>query len=775
MFSFGGAAFSAAHEPEKEREAPPRPTPIAFPDHERLSRASNESWNIDHQPNLFKRFAKIRKPTDATRDHIHALNVNIQCSCPLEDVIPGGHESNSCLPPKSWMEPDATVKQSYAGMPANVALMSNGRPAPDRDAFYSRAKELLVENDSAYRVIARTTPKGQTPPRLANFRRFWEGMDSLSHYWDTSADDYYIADANGPGASRSDYEVQSFKNQMGDSDVPVLLNSSVSTQVPPRKRTKTSDSGDVSRPNATIDDSTSSSSSPASEGTAMDSKSTSSNPGLKASSPAPQPLSKSPEAEPPTNPNPRLRYRGYRVACGSQIPLSFLTDTVRAFTEACAWPHSCSLTSPRRLPQLQIAASQHSPSPTNKVRTRSSHASTLSIPSRSRPEASNTTSSIPTNAQNPTLHPNPHNSPQHHPHPRSGKLLLPLRLTALLYRTPADRARARAGHLEGPVLALWARAETGVGRVTHDPFEHLSSSSQEAFRHHATSAEDSEGAKQGEGGEAKGIAGNKKEVLDMLNEVGALLFMAQERARDGSGGARRPGEGRWWGERARWGGGEGGEVGNPEGNTDELSGKGKEGGSSSGGGGSGLVGKDGSEQEQEEKKKAKEEARKAKERDRAVAMAMEARAARTEALMGKGMGLGRDARRGSEGKGKVSAAEAWKVVRPGLGHWDQKVDFKAIGREPGSVWDHVFLVSSMNHHISILKLRVHAAYIAYITHGEWPDPAPNEEDWDKPLLQRSSWYDLFNMEQRAEAMRGIWGALTYQTRALGIPEVDMKG
>ena len=81
----------------------------------------------------------------------------------------------------------------------------------------------------------------------------------------------------------------------------------------------------------------------------------------------------------------------------------------------------------------------------------------------------------------------------------------------------------------------------------------------------------------------------------------------------------------------------------------------------------------------------------------------------------------------------------------------------------------------MNHHISILKLRVHAAYIGYLTNGQWPDHIPEDEAWNEPLLQRSPWYDLFDKEQRVEAMRGIWGAMTYQMRATSNSDVEMNG
>lgn len=77
----------------------------------------------------------------------------------------------------------------------------------------------------------------------------------------------------------------------------------------------------------------------------------------------------------------------------------------------------------------------------------------------------------------------------------------------------------------------------------------------------------------------------------------------------------------------------------------------------------------------------------------------------------------------------------------------------------------VFMVSSLNHHISLLKLRIHPAYLEFLTEGKLPVETPRESDWCSPKLQRTKWFDLFNVEDRAEAMRGVWGIMSYLMRA----------
>lgn len=80
------------------------------------------------------------------------------------------------------------------------------------------------------------------------------------------------------------------------------------------------------------------------------------------------------------------------------------------------------------------------------------------------------------------------------------------------------------------------------------------------------------------------------------------------------------------------------------------------------------------------------------------------------------------------------------------------------------------MISSLNHHISILKLTVHQAYMDFLTSGILPNPLPQQSDWCKPKLQRSQWLDLFDMDDRVLAFRGIWGVMEY----LGRPQEPVE-
>jgi hypothetical protein len=83
------------------------------------------------------------------------------------------------------------------------------------------------------------------------------------------------------------------------------------------------------------------------------------------------------------------------------------------------------------------------------------------------------------------------------------------------------------------------------------------------------------------------------------------------------------------------------------------------------------------------------------------------------------------------------------------------------------------MVSSLNHHISVLKLRVHPLYVQFLTDGCLPSSLPKNVSWASPILQRTRWYDLFVLEDRKQAMRGIWGIMAYLMRSQEKLDISM--
>lgn len=269
------------------------------------------------------------------------------------------------------------------------------------------------------------------------------------------------------------------------------------------------------------------------------------------------------------------------------------------------------------------------------------------------------------------------------------KINLPVRQTAAVYRVPKDRSKSRSGWLEGPLVSIQVRPET----------DFVDDSSQQL---------------------------PDKARLDLLREIAALLQLAQERRRMGLTEVK-PGEGKWWTTKPRWGGGARGDVQNQHENSDIL-------------------------------------------------QAVE------ELLGAPREKIGRKER--GKSRNKITPAILWKEVKCGQGLWDPKTDYTAIGKHPDSQYDEVgylsnlvkgfyklttlqvFLVSSLNHHLSLLKLTVHEAYMDYLTFGNMPQTPPEDTDWSRPKLQRSKWYDLFQEEQRVEAFRGLWGVMAFLCRSV---------
>ena len=222
-----------------------------------------------------------------------------------------------------------------------------------------------------------------------------------------------------------------------------------------------------------------------------------------------------------------------------------------------------------------------------------------------------------------------------------------------------DRARNRAGILEGPVFAFQARHETGFA-----------------------------------GGDAAGRSDTGKlDRLDVLREVGALLVLAQERAREGKEEVV-PGRGKWWAEKARWGGGGGnGEaIGQPLQEDDEsvptevtdvLAARAKTKSASSGdGAGSSRLGfGDGSNNDEE----GEHGGRSAKRRNM-----------HGGGENGNGNGKSEEHGSGSRDKRRKAQlrkrmiAQSHEMPRP---LWDRRVEYRQIGRDGMEEWDDVRILS----------------------------------------------------------------------------------
>lgn len=80
------------------------------------------------------------------------------------------------------------------------------------------------------------------------------------------------------------------------------------------------------------------------------------------------------------------------------------------------------------------------------------------------------------------------------------------------------------------------------------------------------------------------------------------------------------------------------------------------------------------------------------------------------------------------------------------------------------------MVSSINHHVAILHLRVHRRYLEILTTGTSEAAEGTDstgQGWDELKLRRTRWYDLLDGSERLEAFQGVWSIFHYLMRTTG--------
>lgn len=201
-------------------------------------------------------------------------------------------------------------------------------------------------------------------------------------------------------------------------------------------------------------------------------------------------------------------------------------------------------------------------------------------------------------------------------------------------------------------------------------------------------------------------------TVDFARELVAALLTAQHRTREGRAESR-PGEGEWWTTKPRWGGGTGGPIGR-EVDRDAVQGdKDAKPPTSHAGDGSSSSSKP------------------------------------------SGMPAAKRPRK------QMSIYDNYRMVRPPSASWDPKTRYEAIGKVRGSSHDDIFVVSSLFHHISILRVKVPERLLE-VMEGATDEGA--SRSWGELEVRRSKWYDLFVVEERLEAMKMVWGMMQWVMR-----------
>jgi len=116
---------------------------------------------------------------------------------------------------------------------------------------------------------------------------------------------------------------------------------------------------------------------------------------------------------------------------------------------------------------------------------------------------------------------------------------------------------------------------------------------------------------------------------------------------------------------------------------------------------------------------------------------------------------------------EIAALLSIAQLRAKEGTTDKKLRYRAIGKDEGSYWDDVFMVSSLHHHISISHLRVSKPYLRFLKTGKMPNknhPFIVEGGWEKLHLNKTKYHSLMVPEERVEAAKALVAVLKYVTR-----------
>ncbi|KAI0198633.1 hypothetical protein F4808DRAFT_435259 [Astrocystis sublimbata] len=278
-----------------------------------------------------------------------------------------------------------------------------------------------------------------------------------------------------------------------------------------------------------------------------------------------------------------------------------------------------------------------------------------------------------------------------------------------LCRTPTTREAARAGIVEGPIAAISVRHATGFTK----PLE---------------------------------------AHIDFGRELVAALATAQIRAREADNSLACE-HLSWWCNKKRWGGGEGGPIGR------ELEGD--------------LVAGD---------KDAQNAANSSEDCDLPNGIPSSAERLSGGPLPGhrsssssityppgipvRGFPLNRGAPLNKRPRKTLTVYDRYRMIKPPSSNYDPKTRYMQIGKVPNGKFDDVFVVSSLYHHICLMRVRVPDQLLKVLSGHE--EPAAGGRSWEKLEIWRSQWFDMFIPEQRLEAMRLLWGMMAWTMRETNV-------
>jgi hypothetical protein len=231
--------------------------------------------------------------------------------------------------------------------------------------------------------------------------------------------------------------------------------------------------------------------------------------------------------------------------------------------------------------------------------------------------------------------------------------------------------------------------------------------------------------------------------IDFGRELIAALVTAQLRAREGKVEKRFGGAGQWWATAKRWGGGEGGPIGREiEGDT--VVGD-KDAVDTSGNLGEGAHASGADLQSSSIDRPSSRES------------SSGSSSSKSRVMPFRGAPVSKKPRK------TLSMYDRYRMVRVPSSNWDKKARYEAIGKVQGAGYDDVFVISSLFHHLSILRVRVPDKLLA-VFDGAEEGKGEGGRSWGKLEIWRSKWFDLFLVQDRLEAVRLLWGMMAWSMR-----------
>lgn len=257
---------------------------------------------------LYDFLMSIKRPQDISVASFKPLNLKLEADVPVSRIVP--EDCMSSLPPLPWEEEEtpSVDQQQQQQQPQDCppVLMSNDSPYPPRAKYDVVKNELLLDNDDAFREVARLGPRpGRPRVRLTQSRNFWAGLERMAQYWDTSLDNYYERPASprqapeGDAADKmqTDGEPQLSSKGEDQPKTPMDLDSPVSPSVSTGEQN---------------------------------------------------------EGKEKQQPTMVTMYTGRRLGSGNEMPDETRDETIRGFLEMAAWPFGCQVSIPSVAPRLAV-------------------------------------------------------------------------------------------------------------------------------------------------------------------------------------------------------------------------------------------------------------------------------------------------------------------------------------------------------------------------------------------------------------------------------------